>query len=244
MKVAFQEIVSHLGEFVSPARLKRLTDVSQARTNNLVLVLDRVNNDHNISAILRSADAFGVNQIHIVESNFDNSSGVSKGSERWLSIQSHSSDKEVIDLLNSTGHKIVVLQPKYHPTQNSPEPKHSALEQSTCKQSVPVFNLPFHDKLALVFGNENLGVSKEFQNMATYYSYIPMLGFVESLNVSVACAITLFCSLISSANAQRQVPALGIEEQQQLLASWLVKDINNGEAVLERLLTPTTPVAK
>lgn len=211
-----------LERFILADRQARMRDVASKRTRSITIVLDEIRNVHNISAIIRTADAFGVLDVHLLYKEFDSSKGVTQGAERWLKIHKHESAEELIIELKNQGFKIVILAPKDN--------------IQTGNQSVPIFSLPFSEKLALVFGNEKHGVGEAFQKAADYSAYIPMFGFVESLNVSVACAISLFCSGMSGAKDERQVTCIDSAEQEALYASWLLKEVPQAGLVLERLV--------
>lgn len=199
-----------------------MRDVATKRTRSLTIVLDEIRNVHNISAIIRTADAFGILDVHLLYREFDSSKGVTQGAERWLKIHKHESAEQLIEKLKAEGFKIVTLAPKDN-IKNG-------------ENSIPIFSLPFSGKLALVFGNEKRGVSEVFEQAADYSAYIPMFGFVESLNVSVACAISLFCSSISCAKEERQVSCISEVEQEALYASWLLKELPQANLVLDRLI--------
>ena len=225
-----KEICALLERFVVPQRLQRLESVLSARTNSLTVVLENVRNPHNISAVLRSADAFGINTIHLLgsqsDAEFEYSSGISLGTERWMQLQHHDGADSAIDSLLLQGYEIVVLQP---------ENDTRCLNQNSVKLPVtqlPVTQLPFEKPLALVFGNEHSGVSKQFVERAKYHAFIPMFGFVESFNISVACAITLFCSTISPSTPQRRCQPLADSERENLRAKWLQQSVRGADIIL------------
>ena len=210
-----------LQEFVLPERLERMNQVLAQRSSSLTIVLDRIHHEHNISAVLRSADAFGVSSVQIIGGSFRPSSGVALGAERWLEIRRFENAAESIAALKQDRFEIVTLQP---------------FEKSFgCLQPVPIFNLPFDRKLALVFGNEVDGVDAQFLEHAQHGAYIPMFGFVESLNISVAAAICLFCSTLPSETAAtRRFQGLSQEKQQELRGRWLQRDVRGAELILKR----------
>ena len=212
-----------LSQFLVPERLERLEQALANRTNNLTVVLDRVRNYHNISAVVRSSDAFGLSAVHMVGKYFEYSSGISLGTEKWLNIYQYANPEEVIAKIKSEGYSMVVLQPENFVV---PEGK---------QKPISVSELPFEEKLALVFGNEKRGVDPIFQHEATYFAYIPMYGFVESLNISVACAITLFCSTIAKSPPTKRAPGLSSIETQELRSSWLKQGVRNSEIVLREI---------
>lgn len=217
------ETKNPLEDFVTPERAQKFEQVASQRTRNLTVVLDRIRNYHNISAVIRSADAFGVNDIHLVGSRFEYTKGISKGTERWIDLHHKEHAEDMCKTLKEKGFSLVVLQPE---VRNSPYAHLTHL---------PVFSLPFEEKLALVFGNEKHGVSEVFMQEATYGASIPMYGFVDSFNISVACAITLFCSTISNAEAGRRVTPIGEKEKSELKDRWLRDNVKNADRILSEI---------
>jgi tRNA (guanosine-2'-O-)-methyltransferase len=212
-----------LSQFLLPQRIERLEKALANRTNQLTVVLDRVRNYHNVSAVVRSSDAFGLSAVHMVGKYFEYASGISLGAEKWIDIQKYSSPQDAIAKMNEEGYAMVVLQP-----QDFAVPVGKIAPMS-------VSELPFEQKLALVFGNEKRGVDPLFLEHAKYFAYIPMYGFVESLNISVACAITLFCSTIAKSPPNKRPAGLSPEESKELKSNWLKLDVKNSDIVLREI---------
>lgn len=217
-----------LKDCMLPDRLDRLENVLQNRTTSLTVLLDRVHNYHNISAVLRSADAFGLAGIHLVGDEFEYNKNITQGTERWLEIFHHASPEGARDSLLKQGYSLVVLEPEEH-----------AASKSLPNRSIPVSMLPFEKKLALVFGNEHEGVSASLAKAAEFHAFIPMHGFVESLNISVACAICLFSSTIAAAEPQRRTAFLSNEEKESLIQKWLKSGVRHSEAILREVRVRT-----
>ena len=209
-----------LDDFVTESRLEKINKVLDKRSTSLTVVLDRVKNYHNVSAVIRSADAFGIQNVHLVGEYFEYSKGISRGTERWIDLYKYDSPSEAIAELKSQGYSLVVLQPE------------ERTNISSHLDILPVNQLPFENKLALVFGNERLGVAEEFVNAASYGAFISMHGFVDSFNISVACAITLFCSTLSPAEYDRKLELLSDEQKMDIKDKWLKEDVNRSEEIL------------
>jgi len=212
-----------LKQFVLDERAARLDSVLVQRSRSLTIVLDRVQNYHNISAVIRSADAFGIADIHLVGEVFEYSRRIALGTERWVELVPHRTPEEALTALRAAGYSLVVLQPENHAAQKNLPP------------SIPVTALPFEQRLALTFGNERDGVSPVLAEAAEIHAFIPMKGFVESLNISVACAICLFCSTISGAHPEQRTTPLSADEQQQLRGRWLKQSVPHAEAILREV---------
>ena len=193
---------------LTPRRLRRLREVASRRLSGLTVAFDSLHDPHNISAALRSCEAFGVQHVRLVKSTTGAAMnrGVSKGCERWLSSHWHETAEGCVEALHRDGFRVLLAKP--------------------ADDSVPLHSVDFAQKVALVFGNEHAGVSPEFDGMADGRVHIPMMGFVESFNVSVAVAIC-----VSHASRARRL-ALGSEtdmtpgERDALLAGWLKRELD------------------
>ena len=201
----------------SPARQQRLLEVVCKRTAHVRLVLQDVNLPHNISACLRSAEAFGVSHCDIVrlKSSRFKPSGAARGVESWLQVHSFSSIVECANYLKNEGYSIVAAIPR--------------------QDAVALEHLAIEKPLAVLFGNEHAGVDPEWHAYIDGYFTIPMNGMVESLNISVSAAISLF-SL-----TQRMQTALTSEkyylslvQQQALLGEWVSRQVPSWALEYER----------
>jgi len=204
-------VIEALSPVVTPERLQRIEEVVGSRTDDLVLVLDGIADPHNSSAALRSADAFGVQSVHVIvgEHGFRASRGVSKGTHRWLDVVRYESAQACARRLKQDGYAIYVAAMG---AETQPEDLHD------------------RSRLAVVFGNEHRGVSPDMQSFADGTFSIPMRGFVESLNVSVAAAITM------QALARDGRPRLRAERQRELKARFLMNSVKNADQVIEKFL--------
>lgn len=202
-------VIEALREVVTPERFRRIEEVVDGRTDSLVVVLDRLADPHNSSAVLRSADAFGVQNVHAIlgEHGFRASRGVSKGTQHWLDVVRYENAEACARRLKDEGYSIYVAAMG---GQATPDDLHD----------VP--------RLAVVFGNEHRGVSTEMREAADGTFSIPMRGFVESLNVSVAAAITM------QTLARDGRPRLGPERKRELLARFLMNSVKNADQVIEQ----------
>lgn len=167
------EVVRVLAPLVTEARLARMEAVVAQRTRSLIPVLEDLADPHNGAAVLRSADAFGCHEVHVVEQRhpFAVSHRVTRGTHRWLELVRHGSTDACLAHLASRGYQVFV----------------AAMDGALTPEDLA--RVP---KAAIVFGNEHRGASEAVRAAAAGTYAIPMVGFVESLNVSVASAITLY----------------------------------------------------
>lgn len=202
-----EHVIEALSPVVTAERLERLQEVVDGRTDDVTIVLERIADPHNSSAVLRSAEAFGVQHVHAIvgEHGFRASHGVSKGTQRWLDVTRYESADACAARLKEEGRKIYV----------------AAMDGETTPDEL--CEVP---RLAVVFGNEHRGVSPEMRALADGAFSIPMRGFVESLNVSVAAAITL--ETLTRTGRARLRPA----QRRELLARFLMNSVKNADEVI------------
>jgi tRNA (guanosine-2'-O-)-methyltransferase len=209
-------------EYVTPERRARLTQVLGQRTRRIAVVLDDVRQSHNVSAVLRSCDAFGIQDVHVLEpvESFDPSTKVALGAERWLTIR-----REIGD--GATGRGIAQLKDRGYRIVATVPPGDGA---------VPFDELEFDRPIAIVFGNEKEGISEEMTDAADLLTTIPMCGFVESLNISVAAALVVH-SLSSRLRQTRDDWRLSREEFDELLFEWTRKSVPAVDLIEQRWLS-------
>jgi tRNA (guanosine-2'-O-)-methyltransferase len=163
-----------VSDYLLPERKARIDEVVSRRTRTLVVVMEAFCDPQNVNAVLRTCDAFGVQEIHVVEGpmkGFDRNKKISQNADKWLDVTRWSSTRECLAALRARGFAIHVTW--------------------LGEGSVGLSELDFAGPVALVFGNESKGVSDDALAMADARFAIPMRGFSQSLNVSVAAAVTL-----------------------------------------------------
>ena len=173
-----QKLYSQLLKELSPNKRQLFDTKIKARTRHFSLAIEDMMKTQNASALLRTADAFGIQRIDIYDKNerFNVSTGISKGVEKWLDSNFFNSYNdggiaEWVSRLKATGRKLYV----------------TALD----KNAVPLSQIDPTVSATICFGNEQEGASSEILSLADKTIYIPMKGFVESFNVSVSCGIVL-----------------------------------------------------
>ena len=172
-----QELLDYLLSFTTENKRNLIRQKLLERTRHLTVVLEDIYQAQNASAVLRSADCFGVQDVHIIENtnDYDINPKVVHGAAKWLSLYKYSEDfdntTDCLRKLKSKGYAIVATSPH--------------------ADSVSIHELTLDKPLALVFGTEKLGLSSNAMELADTHMYIPMYGFTESLNISVSAAICL-----------------------------------------------------
>jgi tRNA (guanosine-2'-O-)-methyltransferase len=162
-------------DFLLPERRARIDRVIAERTRTLILVMEALADVQNVNAVLRTAEAFGVQEVHVIEGPmkaFDRNKKISKNADKWLDVVRWKSSAECLRSLKERGFAVYATH----------------LGEGTRDLS----SLSFAGPVALVFGNEHRGVSDEALALADLHYAIPMRGFSQSFNVSVAVAVSLF----------------------------------------------------
>jgi tRNA (guanosine-2'-O-)-methyltransferase len=205
------EIARVLAPLVTEARLARIDAVIARRTRSLIPVLEGLTDPHNGAAILRSADAFGCHEVHLVEGRlpFAISHRVSKGTHRWLDLVKNASATECVTRLRARGYAIFV----------------ASMEGTMTPEDLGAVG-----KCAIVLGNEHAGPSEEMRALADGTYRIPMVGFVESLNVSVASAITLYVA------SRGRHGDLDEEARSEIRARFLMAQVRDADRLLKEKL--------
>lgn len=216
------KLIEYLSSFATENRMKRIHSVLEQRTDYISVVLEDIFQPHNASAVLRSCDGFGIQNVHIIENRnqFKPNKEVDMGTSQWLSLSRHTAKngdgvtKQTLMDLKKDGYRIVATTPHTNDTD---------LED---------FDL-YAGKMALVLGTELEGISDDVMDCADEFLKIPMHGFVESFNISVACALILHH--LSWKLRQSSIDwRLSSEKQQEILLEWLRGTVNNAQALEER----------
>jgi len=196
---------------MTPERQERLITTLNNRQNNLTVVLENVFDPHNISAVMRTCDAVGIQEIYVLNSKIPRhkkwGSKSSSSAAKWLTVHQFTDAENCFKELRNKYDKIFTT----HLGVNSAD----------------LYEIDFTKSVALVFGNEHDGVSEEIRNLSDGNFIIPQVGMIKSLNISVACAVTLYEAFRQKkleGNYERK--SLPEEQYQTLLNRWT---INNKE---------------
>lgn len=216
-----EHVIERLEPLLTGRRTARMRAVLARRTAQVAFVFERMIDPHNLSAALRSLDAFGFQDVHLVQPGerlgLGLSRGITIGAERWLSLHVAPTQAESIGALQRGGYAVYA----------------SHLGEA----ATPLQHLDLARPTALVFGNEHAGVGEEVLALSDGTFRIDMLGFAQSLNLSVSVAISAFHArqALDTLAAQAGEPGrynLPQERQRALYAEWLRQSVRNAEAVL------------
>jgi len=204
-----EEIEAALEGIVLPERLERLKAVAGSRVGSVTVVLEAVIDPHNTAAVLRTADAHGVGEVHLIERGLKPllAKRVTRGCERWMDVEIHRETQPCVEALRARGFEIWLADMDGTAT----------LEEVAARPRV-----------ALAFGNEHLGASAELRAACTGTFAVPMRGMVESLNVSVAAGIALHTV------TRERAGDLGGREVRALRARFLMESVRSPEMIIER----------
>jgi tRNA (guanosine-2'-O-)-methyltransferase len=219
-----KHLLEHLGRFVSDHKKDFIQKVLEGRTRQLTVVMEDIYQSQNASAVIRTSECMGLQDIHIVEqlSKYDINPRVLKGSNKWMTLyryndRSINNTKKCFDFLHDRGYDILVADPD---------------ERGTPIQEVEIDQVR---KVALVFGNELRGVSQYGLENADQRIRIPMYGFTESLNISVSVAICLH-TLVSKLHQVQDRAHLTDDEQEMLKLEWYRKIVRRSDLIEREFL--------
>lgn len=214
-------IIDYLSTFITEHKLKLMENVLAQRTNYITLVLEDIYQPHNASAVVRTADCFGIQQVHIIEgrNQYDVNPQVLQGSEKWVDILKYNdtsnSTKVCFDKLRNDGYKLVGTTPH--------------------KDGADLHKFNFNQPIALVFGTEETGLSEYAMNEVDEYLRIPMRGFTESFNLSVSAAICLF-QITTDLHSSEIKWQLSEDEKNNIRLTWYKKVVRRSDYLLEKFL--------
>lgn len=211
-------LISRLSDVINDERIERLQEVLNQRTRYLTVVLDDIFQPQNSSAVIRTCECIGIQDLHIIEDRNTHKTNrdVVKGSSKWVELKHYEnkdSRTECIEHLKQQNYKIVAM------TLND--------------DSIPLEDLPINEKIAVCFGCEETGLDKKIEDEADYKVQIPITGFTQSYNISVSAAISLYY-LYNKLKSTGQNWKLSKEEKEELLIDWLSKSTPTGKVLLDK----------
>lgn len=172
-----RDFLEYLSLYITDNKRQKFDEVLKNRTKHITVILEDIYQPHNASAVLRSCDSFGIQDVHVIENTntYEVNPHVELGTAKWLDLyrynQNENNTLDCIQKLKSKGYKVLATSPH--------------------KNDITIDEIDINDKIALMFGKEKEGLSDLALKNADGYVKIPMYGFVESLNISVSAAICL-----------------------------------------------------
>ena len=215
-----EALVDALAPHVTDARAARLRDVFAARLGSVTVLMDAPYDPHNGSAVMRTLDAFGVEELHVVERGkpFLAHASVARGAHKWIDVRTYDAPGRALETLRGRDFELVATHPD---GELRPE------------------DLAAIPRLCIVMGNERTGIADDLAAACTRRVSVPMRGFVESLNVSVTAAILLHGA------TRRRVGDLSPARRLELFARGLLLSVERADEILmERGLLPHAPTRK
>lgn len=216
------ELITYLRDFATEDRWAKIEEIVAKRTRHLTVVVEDIYQPHNASAVLRSCDGFGIQDVHIIENTnqFEASSQVTIGADQWLSLHRYKKPKTdntklCFDELKKQGYTIIATTPH--------------------KDDTNLNDLDITPKTALVFGSEIDGISDRAMELADGFMKISMHGFSESFNISVSAAICLY-NLTRRLRSSEIPWQLSADEMEELKLKWLRKSIRAGKKLEQAFL--------
>ena len=214
-----EKIIEYLKQFVTESRQTRLAEILGNRTRHVTVVLEDLFQAQNISAVLRTCDCYGVQDVYVIQhrNEFEANKEISMGADKWLTIHefphSEHNVKECIDRLHEQGYWVAATLPD--------------------EQKRTIFDLPVEQKTAFLFGTELTGLSEEAIKYADGNVLIPMYGFTESFNISNSAAIILshFTEKMRHSSVKWQ---LSDEEKEELFFEWLQKSVKDPDGLIRQ----------
>jgi tRNA (guanosine-2'-O-)-methyltransferase len=190
---------------MTPERRERLISVLNKRQGNLTVVLENVFDPHNISAVMRTCDGVGIQDVFILNTRLPShkkwGSKSSSSANKWLSIHQHTVAKECFAQVRQQYPLVLAT--------------HLSME------ATPLYKVDFTQSIALVFGNEHEGVSKDIRSLCDGDMVIPQVGMIQSLNISVACAVVLYEAFRQKVNAGHYINrSLSDKQFDQIWSDW------------------------
>ncbi len=216
------DLIEHMSGCVTAKRLAHFKQVLAERTRYITVLLEDIYQSQNASAVLRTCDCTGIQDVHIVEENneYEINSDVALGANQWLSLHYYNAGGnniyKAVKKLKSEGYRIVATSP--HKEGSTPEN----------------FDLN-KGKAALMFGTELSGLTGEALELADEFIQIPMAGFTESYNISVSAAITLY-TLRKRLESSSLHWKMGEVEQYELLLNWLRTSIKMSDLIENKFI--------
>ncbi len=217
LTVPADRILELVTPYLTTSRRLRIAEVVNQRTYSIVPVMENIYDRGNVSAVMRSAEAMGYQAAHVIElgERFKSANRVTQGADKWLDVTRWKNTNDCVDHLKERGYKIYATH---------------------LEAAVQIDEIDFSQPSAIVFGNEKDGVSTDMLKRADQRVIIPMQGFVQSYNISVAAALALYHIRQDRLRRLGFHGDLSDQEKMILTAHFCLRSSKNPERLLARLL--------
>lgn len=211
-----EKVLEEFYNIITESKQSKYDHIASERTKYLTVVMESISKEHNSSAVLRTCDCFGIQDLHTIEKGqkkHEPMRDIALGAGNWVDLMTYDSGTnpsvECLNRLKSQGYKIVATTPH---------------------TDIDINDIDINQPIALVFGTELSGISNEVEEMADQLVKIPMYGFTESFNISVSAAVAL--NILRNKLEHSTLDwKLSKEEQTKLKIQWCAKIIRDGEKV-------------
>lgn len=208
-------VIAALRPTLGEERAARIDAVAGSRLGGVTVVLEDLHDPHNGGAALRSCEAMGVLTVHVIQQRerFRTSSKVTQGCDKWLQVCEHATTAECVQALRRTGFRLYAAVPG------------AAQPLEALDPSVPA---------AFLIGNEHFGLSAEARSLCDQEFAIPLYGFSESVNLSVATALVVYTHTTRRRAALGRAGDLDEQSRTELLARYYARDVRGAAAIVRR----------
>ncbi len=217
-----ERLLQALYSIITPEKIEKFERIASERTRHVTVAVENLYQEHNASAVMRSCDCFGIQDLHIIEQDnkFSVNRDIALGAAQWVNHY-HYTDKlfpttTCIQTLRDKGYKIAATTPH--------------------TDAYTINDVPIDEPIAFLFGTEQTGLSEKALDLADYYVRIPMVGFTESFNISVSAALTINTIRTRLENLENLDWKLSKVEQTSLKIEWCKRIIKNPDLVIKDFL--------
>lgn len=218
MQVTPEDVMAHVFPLLTEERQKKIEKVAEERCFNISVVLESIYDRGNISAVMRTAEGLGFSNFHVIETfeKFKEANRVTQGADKWVEVKKWKATNDFIKYAKDNKIRICV---------------------TSLEASKPIHEIDFTSPLALVLGNEKDGVSQQMLEAADERVIIPMPGFVQSFNISVAGALSLYQIYQDRLRRLGRVADVTPEQIEILKANYAMRTMDSAESILKSKLS-------
>jgi tRNA (guanosine-2'-O-)-methyltransferase len=216
------DLIKYLSGFITPGRWHNMEKIIRYRTRHITVVLEDIFQPHNASAVLRTCECFGIQDVHIIENKnkYNVNPDVVMGSDKWITLTKYDSEisntQSAINHLRKEGYRIIAT--------------------SLSKKATPLDEFkPSESRCAIFFGTELTGLTEDVLNQADEHLRIPIYGFTDSYNISVSAAIVLY-DLMNRVRKSEIHWQLTDTEKEEIILQWLKKSIKRSDLLIKEFL--------